>query len=457
MLTSGGAVGKARQAGRGKAPTVIAPLQREGMHDLFIEQYKLESNPFTPDGIRPIFTSQSMRYAQLKLEHLLEGRLQSLFLSGQAGVGKSTLIEQQLRTREGILVSWVEPDSKEPEFLLRKLVNEIGPGDVYGSAAELRNILEVFLQHQAAKGRVSVVVVDALERLALPLIRELEGLCRMRLRGKPILHCVMVTRNEDLIRSLMSQQEDTRLAPSVHQRLAGFTLEETGAYVRACLHGGGCAWVDELVPEEALVDVQGFTQGVVGDVNTLCRLALEAVAARSAQLHHVRVTRAVLKDAGAALRLRYDPSVWQQRVEESLSPEAVQVSDPSQLRVEAARLVVSSGGSVVAEISLNRPRMVLGRDAACDISLDSSYVSHYQNLFMETPDGWLLIDLHSTNGSFVNGRRVQEHRLRDGDLIAVGQHQLRFTSPGARDRTDGGESRGEDTIVSPKPIVGKRA
>ena len=57
----------------------------------------------------------------------------------------------------------------------------------------------------------------------------------------------------------------------------------------------------------------------------------------------------------------------------------------------------------------------LGRDGGCDISLDSSYVSRYQNLFMETAEGWMLIDLNSTNGCFVNGRKVHEHRLRDGD------------------------------------------
>jgi pSer/pThr/pTyr-binding forkhead associated (FHA) protein len=43
----------------------------------------------------------------------------------------------------------------------------------------------------------------------------------------------------------------------------------------------------------------------------------------------------------------------------------------------------------------------------------------------------MLIDLSSTNGCFVNGRRVREHRLRDGDLIAVGHHQLRFSGPPA--------------------------
>src|SRR6185436_15898907 len=96
----------------------------------------------------------------------------------------------------------------------------------------------------------------------------------------------------------------------------------------------------------------------------------------------------------------------------------------------------SSGRKLVAENSLNRPRMVLGRDDSCDIGLDSRYVSRFQNLFMETAQGWLLIDLSSTNGCFVNGRRVREHRLRDGDLIAVGQHQMRFVGPnGARLQT----------------------
>ncbi len=75
--------------------------------------------------------------------------------------------------------------------------------------------------------------------------------------------------------------------------------------------------------------------------------------------------------------------------------------------------------------------MILGRDAGCDISLDSTYLSRYQNLFMQTSNGWMIIDLSSTNGCFVNGRRVREHRLRDGDFISVGHHQLKFAVLGA--------------------------
>src|SRR5690606_40589213 len=302
---------------------------------------------------------------------------------------------------------------------------------------------------------MSVIVVDALERFALPVIRELEALCRLRWRHRPLVHCVLVTRNEDLIANLLEHLDQKRPTAAVHQRLGGFTLDETISYIRACLHGAGCEWIEELFPEETLLDVQAFTRGIVGDINALCRDVLEVVAAQGDDLRQPRVTRALLQDAAAKLHLRYDPTPWRQRSEETLSAESVQVADPRELRIEEARLIVTSGGRAIAEVSLSRTRMVLGRDPSCDISLDSSYVSRYQNLFMQTSDGWLLFDLNSTNGCFVNGRRVREHRLRDGDLIAVGQHQLRFASPSAA--RDVPPKRGEDTLISPKPAVGKLA
>jgi pSer/pThr/pTyr-binding forkhead associated (FHA) protein len=102
--------------------------------------------------------------------------------------------------------------------------------------------------------------------------------------------------------------------------------------------------------------------------------------------------------------------------------------------------------------------MVLGRDDSCDISLDSRYVSRFQNLFLETPEGWMLIDLSSTNGCFVNGRRVREHRLRDGDLIAVGHHQMRFAGPSAKTRTTAPppSAEADTTLVATRPDVIQR-
>jgi hypothetical protein len=290
-------------------------------------------------------------------------------------------------------------------------------------------------RHEAGSGRFAFIVIDGVERFAAPVLREFEALAQLRLRNKPAVYILALTRSEELVANLMPAYDGGPFARAAHQRLTGFTLDETRAYIWACLRGAGCDWAEELMPDEVILDIQAFTQGVVGDINAICRTALDAIAARSTGSNRQpKVTRALLKEAGAALNLRYDASAWSQPVEE-LSPEAVHLSDPSRLQLEAARLIVSSGKAVIAEVTLNRPRMVLGRDETCDISLDSRYVSRFQNLFMETPEGWLLIDLSSTNGCFVNGRRVREHRLRDGDLIAVGHHQMRFTGPSARGKT----------------------
>jgi hypothetical protein len=245
----------------------------------------------------------------------------------------------------------------------------------------------------------------------------------------------MTTRNEELVESLLSRHDGSAYAPALHQRVLGFTLDETASYLRASLLGAGSDCFDDLMLADLIVEIQAFTQGIVGDLDALMYTSLDILAKAqppegkgpATEAQSPALTLAVLKAAAARLHLKFEPSAWKARRDELLAPGAVRESAHTELKIEAARLFVSSGGRSVAEVSLNRPRMILGRDVNCDISLDSSYVSRYQNLFMETQDGWMLIDLNSTNGCFVNGRRVHEHRLKDGDLISLGQHQLRFS------------------------------
>jgi pSer/pThr/pTyr-binding forkhead associated (FHA) protein/type II secretory pathway predicted ATPase ExeA len=429
---------------------------------LFIEQYKLEINPFATDVARPVLDSHSMHYAAFKLLEVVNRQIQTLFLSGPAGVGKTTLVRQHLRAIRDTTTSWIKPTIETKEQLFARLLEDVGPGFVDGTAAELHKILDVFVRHQAGKGRHSFIVVDALERISPAVLREIEALAQLRLRNRPLLYLVFLTRNEDIVANLLPQYHGGSTSRAVHQRLTGFTLDETRIYVHACLRGAGCEWAEELIPEEVIVDIQAFTQGVVGDVDAICRVALDAAAALTpAGNRQPRVTRSLLKEAGTRLNLRYDAAAWAQTAEEALSPEAVHLRDPTGLKVEAARLIVTSGRRQLADIHLNRPRMVLGRDNSCDISLDSMYVSRYQNLFMETADGWMLIDLSSTNGCFVNGRRVREHRLRDGDLIAVGHHQIRFSGPqraaaaAADELTRTAQTVMDTTQLRPKPAIGE--
>ena len=63
----------------------------------------------------------------------------------------------------------------------------------------------------------------------------------------------------------------------------------------------------------------------------------------------------------------------------------------------------------------------IGRDASCDLAIADMTVSRMHARLERTPDGWLLTDLASTNGTRVNGWRVRDQvAVRAGDLVSFG-------------------------------------
>jgi pSer/pThr/pTyr-binding forkhead associated (FHA) protein len=73
--------------------------------------------------------------------------------------------------------------------------------------------------------------------------------------------------------------------------------------------------------------------------------------------------------------------------------------------------------------------VVLGRDADSSVRLDGDDYASARHARIETrPDGVWVEDLTSTNGTFVNGRRVTAERLEPGDVVRVGQTELELES-----------------------------
>ena len=71
-------------------------------------------------------------------------------------------------------------------------------------------------------------------------------------------------------------------------------------------------------------------------------------------------------------------------------------------------------------------RCTIGREVGNAIVVDDAKVSREHAEIVATPLGFVLIDLRSTNGTTVNGRRVTEHTLGHGDRIMVGSTELGF-------------------------------
>jgi len=70
--------------------------------------------------------------------------------------------------------------------------------------------------------------------------------------------------------------------------------------------------------------------------------------------------------------------------------------------------------------------LTIGRKESNDIPIENLAVSGHHAKVDSVGDGYLLTDLQSKNGSFVNKELVQSHWLKEGDSILVGKHTLIF-------------------------------
>ncbi|MGE3671222.1 MAG: FHA domain-containing protein, partial [Polyangiaceae bacterium] len=87
--------------------------------------------------------------------------------------------------------------------------------------------------------------------------------------------------------------------------------------------------------------------------------------------------------------------------------------------------MVIVGPKIGTQIHLEQP-VVIGRDPACAVHFDSDMISRRHARVESVAGIYQVQDLGSTNGTYVNDRRVETHRLQDGDRVGVGKILMKF-------------------------------
>ena len=97
------------------------------------------------------------------------------------------------------------------------------------------------------------------------------------------------------------------------------------------------------------------------------------------------------------------------------------------LGTEGPALVVRSGGGRAGEHFLPQgERTTIGRSPDCDIFLDDVTVSRKHAVVLQRDGTFLVEDLGSLNGTFLNRRRIESGELADGDELQIGKYRLTF-------------------------------
>jgi hypothetical protein len=101
--------------------------------------------------------------------------------------------------------------------------------------------------------------------------------------------------------------------------------------------------------------------------------------------------------------------------------------DVGDVAASTGALVIRSGGGRVGQsFPLAGERLMIGRSPDAEIFLDDVTVSRDHAVLVRRAGEWFLDDSGSLNGTYVNRRRIESHKLTDGDELQVGKYKLTY-------------------------------
>jgi type II secretory pathway predicted ATPase ExeA len=388
---------------------------------MYLDNFKLRELPFrlSPD---PQFLYLSRGHARAKayMESTIWFTDGFVVVTGEIGSGKTTLIESFLRQLDSdVVIAQINQTQVNAVEFLQSVLVQFGFSPFKMKKAELIATLNSFLIEQYAAGRKVLLIIDEAQNLSLKVLEEIRMLSGIEATKEKVLRIILAGQPE--LNEKLDSPELVQLTQRIRLRfhLGTLSREDLRSYVRHRLDVAG-ADGREIFAEDTYPEIFKYTGGVPRLVNTLCDTAMMSAFNEDRDF----VTPADVASAVNELQwVEYSSRV---------NAMAARVANGAHTAGDRAtrvmsKLVLSTGGSTVAELHLMPGRKVIGRTPDNDLQIDSKFISRHHCQLVTGSDGLTVIeDLNSTNGIQVRGKRVRRHSLRDGDVVVIGQHEILY-------------------------------
>ncbi len=344
-------------------------------------------------------------------------------LQGPVLSGKSTLIRSFIDTlHEDCAVALVDGKGLNTTNLLTAVLHEFGLDLETSSAKELMGLIRVFVLQQATAHEPPVLIIENTHEMKPSALCTLCELADLRVRTGSALKIVIVSDRSlaGILEAPAMQSISSRLLHDFH--LHPMTQDEAKHYLYSKLRAAGSDYPDFIFPDAVCAELWAASGGWPG---ILDRLALMSLArAETLPVAVDEVERACLPKG-----------TWD-------DDDFVITEHDLRIVPEAPRLIVSDNDNVVDDLKVETSRMLIGRSEHNDISINSRFVSRHHSLLVRHGNSTFLMDLNSTNGTFVNAKRISNHVLVHDDVISIGHHKIKFSDPPAKTRGkfDGSET-----------------
>ncbi len=391
---------------------------------MYLELFKLHELPFrlSPD---PQFLYLSKHHARAKayMESTIWFTDGFVVITGEIGAGKTTLIETFLRELQtDVIVAQVSQTQLSPIEFLQTVLVQFGFSPFNMKKAELLATLTQFLTEQFTSSRKVLLIVDEAQNLSNRVLEEVRMLSGIETTKDKALRIILAGQPE--LNDKLNSPELVQLVQRVRLRfhLTALSKAETNSYIEHRLEVAGSQG-RRIFAEETFPTIFRYTGGVPRLINTLCDTALMAAFGRDKDTVEVEDLDAAIKElqwvefASSTNRMK--------AMGESDRTGSHPGSTPTTQAV-VGRILLANEGKTVVERELRPGRMVIGRTPDNDLQIDSKFISRHHCQIVTQADSCLIEDLNSTNGIYVQSKRVRRHNLNDGDVVQVGQHEIMY-------------------------------
>lgn len=414
---------------------------------MYLDHFELNEHPFrlTPDAD---FLYLSPKHARAKacIEQASVTPGAIVIVTGEVGCGKSVLVNRVIAEMpKTVAVARITQTHLEVDEFLQSLLAQFGFKPFDRRKEALRSLLDNFLFAQSVREQGVLLIIEEAQNLSRALLRELAALADIEEDDKKLMSVVLV--GQPLLNERLNESELKRIVVRAHCKvhLGPLDRRDTARLIEHRLARAGCA--ESPFDDEALDAIYRHTGGVPRLVVNLCDTAMTAAFVDEQR----RVTPELLAAAIEELEL--------EAVAGTAAPptatdndEAEQTGGADDALNQRAVLKISLKGKPLQDCEICDTRVLIGRDTGNDIVLYGEFISRHHAQIMLDPDGafWVM-DLKSTNGVYVNRRRIQRRRLYDGDLIQLGHHEVLYSRAGDVEHGTRAElSDYRDTTVLPE-------
>jgi general secretion pathway protein A len=383
---------------------------------MYLELFKLHELPFrlSPD---PQFLYLSKQHARAKayMESTIWFTDGFVVITGEIGAGKTTLIETFLRELQS---DAIVAQINQTQLFLQSVLVQFGFSPFNMKKPEVLATLNQFLMEQYSNGRKVLLIIDEAQNLSNRVLEEVRMLSGVETTKEKVLRIILAGQPE--LNDKLNSAELVQLTQRVRLRfhLTALTKAETNAYIDHRLEVAGSQG-RRIFAEDTYATIYKYTGGVPRLINTLCDTCLMAAFGKDKDTVSMEELNAAIAElqwvefASGTNRMRVP------NMEHTLTPQ----SESAQV---VGRILLASEGKTVGERELKPGRLVIGRTSDNDLQIDSKFISRHHCQIVTQQDSCLIEDLNSTNGIFVQSKRVRRHNLNDGDVVQVGQHEIMY-------------------------------